>query len=454
MVATIDLIVIAAYLVLITAVAFAKRTRSLEAFMINDRRTQLLLNVLSIVSTNIGAGFFLGVAAAAYSSGISFGLFIMGVVFSTAIFLAYFAPRLKKFGDENKAYTIGDYFDARYSRANRLLVAFIIAIAYVFVVALQFVGIAGVASAIAGVNFELLILISGLVTILYIAAGGFKADIYTGAVSFIVSILALALTVPVIISSTNAFAKIAVLPPRYFNPFEFGGISFMVVGLLFGVVQGFLALELWQRIFTATDSQTARRSFLISAFVQIPIIAVPIVLGLLTATIYTNENENIVLFHLFRDTLPPGLFGLGLVAILTIILDTVTGLTFAGAATLTNDFYARLVRRSPREQDIVRVGRISIVIYGCIGLLLALLMPSLVRLLLIASFLLLPFGPAVIGGLIWRRANSKASFVSILVGFLITLVLIPVLPDKAFIPGTLTSLILFVLLSFAIKTKS
>lgn len=228
----------------------------------------------------------------------------------------------------------------------------------------------------------------------------------------------------------------------------------MVVGLLFGVVQGFLALELWQRIFTATDSQTARRSFLISAFVQIPIIAVPIVLGLLTATIYTNENENIVLFHLFRDTLPPGLFGLGLVAILTIILDTVTGLTFAGAATLTNDFYARLVRRSPREQDIVRVGRISIVIYGCIGLLLALLMPSLVRLLLIASFLLLPFGPAVIGGLIWRRANSKASFVSILVGFLITLVLIPVLPDKAFIPGTLTSLILFVLLSFAIKTKS
>jgi Na+/proline symporter len=61
-----------------------------------------------------------------------------------------------------------------------------------------------------------------------------------------------------------------------------------------------------------------------------------------------------------------------------------------------------------------------------------------------ALFMLLIFLPAVVGGFFWRRATSRASFLSVLLGFVVTVALIPITPNTAFVPGFLVSLVVFV----------
>ena len=81
--------------------------------------------------------------------------------------------------------------------------------------------------------------------------------------------------------------------------------------------------------------------------------------------------------------------------------------------------------------------------YGFGGLLIALLIPDILQLLILSVFTLLPLAPAVVGGFVWKRASSAAAFWSILIGFAVTVVLLPFMPLSAFVPGFLLSLILF-----------
>jgi len=144
--------------------------QGLDGFLVNSRRTKLGLLVLTIVSTNIGAGFFMSVAAEAYSTGISFGLVIVFLAMITCFVLAYFAPRIKTLADSGNIYTLPEFLGHSYNSRHVLLTsASIILIGYFFVAALQFVGIAAVSSVISGLDFNRILLLSGVVTILYTA---------------------------------------------------------------------------------------------------------------------------------------------------------------------------------------------------------------------------------------------------------------------------------------------
>ena len=58
--------------------------------------------------------------------------------------------------------------------------------------------------------------------------------------------------------------------------------------------------------------------------------------------------------------------------------------------------------------------------------------------------MLLVLLPAVIGGFFWRKATSGAAFWSILFGFVVNIVLTPLMPATAFLPAFLVSAVIFV----------
>ena len=131
MMSIIDTAIIIGYLLIMLIVGFLVGKReNIEGYLVNNRKTKTILLIFTIVSTSVGMGVFLGISSEAYKNGISYGLTMMIASVLSLLLVAYFAPRIKQFGDKHKAHTLGDWFAVRYSSKNRLLVSIIILIAY------------------------------------------------------------------------------------------------------------------------------------------------------------------------------------------------------------------------------------------------------------------------------------------------------------------------------------
>ena len=319
-----DLTIIVLYLLGLAYVGcWLLRKGSLEEFLVNGRKTKFFLLIFTIISSNVGIGTFLGFSSTAFETGISYGLSGFLGVFIGWIVVAKFAPRIKKFGDEHKAHTIGDFFGIRYSKHNRLIVSLIILISCFLLEALQFVGIAGLLQVLVGVNFKIIMFISSFVVIMYATVAGLRSNFYTDIIHFWVIVIVLFFVLlPVGLFNAGGIKIISSLPARYFNPFAFGGPGFFIGALIFCIPVLLLSMEVWQRIYASSTEKEARRVFIWAAIVNVLFIIPPIVLGLIATKVVPSSRPDFALFELMKVMLPPGLFGLGIAGVIAAGLGT------------------------------------------------------------------------------------------------------------------------------------
>lgn len=456
MISLIDTAIIIGYLLVMLIIGFVVGKReNLEGYLVNNRRTKTVLLIFTIVSTSVGMGVFLGISSEAYKTGISYGLTVMIASVLSLLLVAYFAPRIKHFGDKHKAHTLGDWFAVRYSNKNRLLVSIIILISYFFLAALQFVGIAGLINVISGLDFTIALVAASLITIIYTTAAGIKSDFYTDAVQFAIMVFTLFLVLlPLSLIKSGGLSFFNSLPASHFNPFAFGGISFFLGGIVLGAPLLLVSMEIWQRIYAATTEREAKRVYRWSALLLVIFFIPAILLGLIAFKTVPGINPDFALFELMKQALPAGLLGLGVAGILAAAMSTIDSIILVGSATILKDIHKTFINPNLTEKQMLRLGRSYTFFYGLLGLIAAYLIPHIIKLQIISGSALLVLSPAAIGGFVWKKATAKASFWSILTGIIVTFSLYPLMPTLSFIPGTLVSLILFIVISkFTYKEK-
>ena len=449
MISLIDLLIISVYLFIILIIGFlVGKKENLEGYLVNNRKTKSILLVFTIVSTTVGMGVFLAISSASYKNGISYGLTVMLASVLSMFLVAYFAPKIKRFGDKYKAHTLGDWFAVKYGKKNRLLVSIIILVAYFFLMALQFVGISGLVHVISGLDFQIALIITSLITIVYTTVAGIKSDFYTDAVHFVVMILTLFLVLlPFSLMKSGGLSFLSSLPTSYFNPFAFSGISFFIGGLVFGATGFLVSMDIWQRIYASTTEKEAKKVYIWSAFLLIIFFIPTIFLGLIAFNVVPGVNPDFALFELMKIGLPVGLLGLGIAGILAAAMSTVNSMILVGSITILKDIHKSFLNPDLSEHQMLRLARIYTFSYGLLGLVVAYLFPNMVQLQIVSAATLVVLAPATIGGFVWKKSTAKASFWSIIIGIIITFALYPWMPTLSFIPGTLTSLILFIIIS-------
>ena len=444
MITTLDLTIVFLYLtsVFIIAVVFSMG-QGVEGFLVNKRATKLFFLVVSIVSTNVGAGFFLSVAAEAYATGISFGVTIIMISTVMSLTFATVCGKIKTLADAGNVHTIPELLTQRYQSPLVGLVAALFTITgYLFVTALQFVGIGAVGSVISGFDFTGILLLAGVVTIAYTAIGGIRSDFLADALSFVIMLVVLAIIVPLIV--TSGHVDFSALPSSHLDLFAFAGVPFFILSILLAAVSSFMFMEIWQRVFAAESPKTARRAFLISALLQPLFISAGILLGLTASLLYKDTDKSVAIFRVMVDFLPPGLLGLGLVAVLAVLMTTVNSLVVVGGSTLFTDIIRPRLKRSDDQSELLWV-RFLTVAFGLCALAMGFLSPDLVRLLLMGAFVMMPMCPAIIWSLFERRPRSGAVLMSMVAGEAVTLILLPRMPETAFGPGFLISLLVLVM---------
>lgn len=445
----IDYSVIVGYLLLMLIIGFVVGKREdLEGYLVNNRKTKTILLIFTIVSTTVGMGVFLSISSATYQTGVSYGLtYTLATIFGMLL-IAYFAPRIKHFGDEYKAYTLGDWFAVKYSNKNRLLVSIIILIAYFFMMALQFVGIAGLVHVVIGLDFQVALIISSLITIIYTTAAGIKSDFYTDAIQFAIIFFTLFLVLlPLSLIESGGFSFLKELPSSFFDPFAFSGISFFIGGIILGATAWVVCMELWQRIYASTTEKEARKVYLWSVVLLIFLFIPAILLGLIAFKVVPGVNPDFALFELMKKGLPAGLLGLGIVGILATAMSTVDSMILVGSATILKDIHKTFINPRLSEKQMLGWGRFYTFFYGIVGLVVAYLIPHIIQLQIIGAGTLVVLTPATIGGFLWKKSTAQGSFWSILGGMIVTFSLYPFMPTLSFIPGAFVAFILFVIIS-------
>jgi Na+/proline symporter len=114
------------------------------------------------------------------------------------------------------------------------------------------------------------------------------------------------------------------------------------------------------------------------------------------------------------------------------------------SASMTKDLYVSWLRPRAKESEILRAGRVSTLIVGIVGYILAIWIHDLVVLAINSLFVLLVLMPSIVGGFFWRRATARAAVLSIVLGFSVIAALTPRFPNEAFAPGFIVSAIVFV----------
>ena len=449
MVTTLDYVILFAYLLIILIIGvYSSKREHLEGYLANNRKTKLYLLTFSNISTFIGAGAVVTVASTAYTSGISYAIVVLISLVIACILYALIAPKIKRFGDSARAYTVGHFLEYRYGISNRYVFAFFYILLAFLWMAIQFVAIAQLLKVLLGINFLFALIASVVVTIIYTSLAGLISDMLTDFFQFWVMLLTFLILIPVLWVRSDGLTALTSLPSSYFDPMAFGGVAFLIGGIFLSGLVLIPSVHYWQRIYAAESLQTSRKSFLYSIPGILFFVCASALVGLFAVSLLPQAEPDSVLFVLMTTYLPSGLLGLCFAGIIAVVMSSIDSLLIGGSATILKDIYQPLFRPKAQEHELLNMVRYITVIFGLIGALVAFFFQNIVTLSLLTAFTALCFVPTILGGLFWKRATAKASISSLLSSLIVLFVLFPFMPKTAFLPSFFIGILVLVLISF------
>jgi len=448
------LIVLIIYLAAMFFVAwYFSRRESVEAYFVNQRKTNLWLMTFSTVATVVGAGATVAIVSEVYNTGISYGLALPISFIAGMFILGLLAKKIKEIGDQYGAHTIVDFFEKRFGRKNKILTGWLQLFLLVIWIGIQAIAIASLASVLIGVDYVIALFFSAAITILYTAMGGLKVDIITDFIQFwIITLVFIVMTI-VGYQSIGSFGDLfAQLPKGHLDPLAFGGLNWFIGVIL---VSGFLYLgntTHWQRIFSAESQSTAKKAF----YLAIPITAflgfLVLFLGLIAAVkLPVGIQKETAIFALMKGILPPWLVGFGFASILAVIMSSIDSLLVGGSTIIYKALFGQKKLDSRKEMIYARLLTAA---FGIVGFALAFIIPNIVTLSLLVTYLALIFVPSIFAGIYSKKISANASFYSILIPSIVLFILFPILKEQVFVVTTLLAVLIVTLYDKIFKRRN
>jgi Na+/proline symporter len=234
-------------------------------------------------------------------------------------------------------------------------------------------------------------------------------------------------------------------------PLKFS-ISFFIMGIL----GPFMSMDLWQRIYAASDLKTVQRSIVISAFIYFLVGVLLCILGLAISVELHDIDPDLALLEGFTTLLPGGLVGLGLVLFFSAIMSTADSYLFAGISIIVHDLVVRL--KGAENLNLVRLSRYAITVLLSISFMASFWLNKMVE----TTFIVIAFGSivavCVIASWGFKKCRSRTIGSGMVVGFLGTVVFIISKPVTATlvlnsIALTISGFILEYLMALTLRIK-
>ncbi|MBN1278964.1 MAG: sodium:solute symporter family protein [Chlorobium sp.] len=473
----IDYCIFGIYMAAVLAVGIYhfRRNSDEEDYFVGKRDIKPLHVGLSIVATDVGGGFSIGLGGAGFIMGLS-GSWLLFTGLVGAWFSAVFIiPKIKRIDRDNRFMTYPDFLEWRYDHKVALLAALISGIGYLGFTGAQILAGAKLASAtILQTNpfdmeplfFSLLTI--AVVTILYTVIGGIKAVIYTDTVQWIILMGGLVLvTVPVAFFSVGGIAGMkAALPASHFSltaiaPSTF--INWMVTIIPIWII----GMTLYQRMYACRNEEDAQKAWYTAGLFEYPVMAFTgVFLGMCARVFFPDAEPETALPMLIRDILPAGVTGLVIAAYFSAIMSTADSCLVASSGNFTIDIIKKLfLKNRPDGISTIRLSMIVTLVTGVLAVVLAARFSTVLDAILMTySFMVSGLFVPTMGAYFWKKGSSGGALAAMSGGGSFTILLstgIVKLPDNlaalqfdATVYGIMVSALLYLAGSLLLPDRS
>jgi len=402
---------------------------------------------LSVVATDVGGGFSIGLGGLGFIMGIagSWMLFtgLIGAWLSAVILI----PQVKKIDQLKKFHSFPQVLGHLYSPRVALLAGIISAIGYLGFTSSQVLAGAILAEATftPALDRQTALIIMGIIVIVYTSMGGIKAVIYTDTIQWIILISGLVLIgIPIAYFSVGGITEIReVLPGEFFSLANISWQQILNWGLTI-IPIWFVGMTLYQRIYATRNKKQAQKAWFIAGFFEWPIMAfMGVLLGLFARVALlqgqfeylgydalTDIDEEMGLPLLLRTVLPIGFMGLMMAAYFSAIMSTADSCLVASSGNFITDIINKWFKTPQSRKGFLLFSQAVTLILGTIALTLAAFMPSVLELMLHSyAFMVSGLFVPVLGGLFLKNASPNAAFWSMILGGGTTITLIIINAD-------------------------
>jgi SSS family solute:Na+ symporter len=409
----------------------------------------------TMLAANIGAGSTVGAAGLAYRHGLSAWWWSGSAAIGCLLMGLLVAPRFHRLAVEHDFLTVGDFLEWRFDRVVRVAIAGVLWVGTLSLLAGQLLAMGLAFEVLAGTPRAAGVLVSVVILIAYFGRGGIQAAAVVNVFQLVTKLVGFSLAVPFAWSAAGGWTGLRAAAGAE-RAADFGSVVGMgvsgILGLAVVFVPSFIVSPgLNQKAFAARSPGAARAAVLGNAAALAIFAFVPALLGMAMRAVEPGlGNPELALPRLTTDVLPPWLGGLALAALFAAELSAADAVLFMLSTSLSRDLYQALLRPKATDAELLKVGRLAILIGGAFGAGLALFMPSVATALRLFYGVMTAalFVPLVVG-LLSRRPAASHARLAIAASLAATLVLFFVLhgrPEAEWLPsvgGILAAAVVF-----------
>ncbi|WP_019376095.1 sodium/proline symporter [Virgibacillus halodenitrificans] len=416
---------------------FSKRSKTQSDFLLGGKKLPGWALAFSERATGESAWLLLGYTGFVFMTGLS-GIWVAAGIASGIIFSWLFlAKRFMKETDKYSILTLPDYLAVRFGKkANiiRWLTSLLIAGFLMFYVGAQMAG----AGKMLFITFEWTpttgIILATIVIIIIAFAGGFISVVWTDMIQSVMMVITL-VALPIVAffhlqSNDISISQSLVSAGSSFNSW-FGGLTGFALGVLFfnnfAWFFGFLGgqPQLSARFMALKNDREAKHGSIVAVVWTFLAYGGAFLIGLCAIAMYDQGSfgdVEVLLPTMILQLMPPWIAGLLLAGVLAAIITTANSQLLVVTGSISEDIIHKAIGIKLTDKQLVWLSRIMVVLFGLIGMIIALVSESL--LYLVVGWAWAGVGctlsPAILMTFFWKRYSGAGVIATVVSGLLST----------------------------------
>ena len=419
---------------------FFRKNKNVEDYYVGGRGMGSWHIGLSVVATDVGGGFSIGLGGLGFALGLSGSWMLFTGIIGAWLTGVILIPVISTLSGKHKFLTFPQLFEHFYNNKVAFIAGIISAIGYIGFTSSQLLAGAKLASAtFTEINLNQALIIMGVIAVIYTGIGGLKAVIYTDTVQWIILMSGLIfIGIPVAYYAIGGIEAIrATLPPEFIS---LNNITWqqMVNWSITIIPIWFVGMTLYQRIYAARSKKQAQKAWFIAGLFEWPLMAfMGVTLGLFSRVAFMNGMFADLGYHmgaqfddemglpiLLNTVLPAGIMGLMLSAYFSAILSTADSCLMAASGNLQTDILGILFKNRIKDSNHLIYSQVITFVIGFLAILLAMHMTNVLELMLYSyAFMVSGLFVPVLVALYTRFADPLSAIPSMIAGGTTTVLL-------------------------------
>lgn len=434
-----DIAIFTVYILFVFLVGlyFYRKNKTSDDYYVAGRNVSSWHIGLSVVATDVGGGFSIGLGGLGFTMGLSGSWLLFTGLIGAWMAAVLLIPKVFQLPGIRKLTTLPQIFEFFYGKRVAILAGIITTIGYLGFTSSQIIAGAKLAAGtFIELSFTHAVLVMGIVAIGYTILGGLKAVIYTDTIQWIILMAGLLFAgIPFAyqaIGGWEAISDVASISQLSLTNVTWKQLLNWAITI---IPIWFVGMTLYQRIFASRGEKQAKKAWFIAGLFEWPIMAfLGVILGLFAKVAFEQGIFEVVGFSagssmdpelglpvLLRTVLPHGLMGLVLAAYFSAVMSTADSCLMACSGSFLTDILRFRTEDGEMSSKSLKASQLATLVLGIISLVIALSLENVLEAMLFSyAFMVSGLFVPIVGAFYWKKSNKTGAFIAMIGGGIVT----------------------------------